>query len=198
MRMRLGRVVLRSVFFFWLLFLSSFLLASFTKRYAPHHHFYYMLQSLEAKAQKALDCPCVADLRKGPCGNQFSEAFVCFLKSTTEEKVMPNNFWCFLLQKFVSFLLIIYCKYSISDNKKLKKLKERRRFKFKSWLQCCQGKKCCVNGRYHVRSLCCENILCMEDGTSFSYMELIFDMEMCSSLSSLLTIANNSWSCYCP
>ncbi|KAI4358061.1 hypothetical protein L6164_001967 [Bauhinia variegata] len=43
-------------------------------------------ESLEAKAQKALDCPCIADLRTGPCGSQFSEAFLCFLKSTAEEK----------------------------------------------------------------------------------------------------------------
>ncbi|XP_057798158.1 mitochondrial intermembrane space import and assembly protein 40 homolog [Salvia miltiorrhiza] len=43
-------------------------------------------QSLEAKAQKALECPCIAHLRSGPCGGQFSDAFVCFLKSTAEEK----------------------------------------------------------------------------------------------------------------
>lgn len=43
-------------------------------------------ESLEAKAQKALECPCIAHLRSGPCGTQFSEAFVCFLKSTAEEK----------------------------------------------------------------------------------------------------------------
>ncbi|XP_010248631.1 PREDICTED: mitochondrial intermembrane space import and assembly protein 40 [Nelumbo nucifera] len=43
-------------------------------------------ESLDAKAQKALECPCVAGLRNGPCGTQFSEAFVCFLKSTAEEK----------------------------------------------------------------------------------------------------------------
>ncbi|KAJ0037878.1 hypothetical protein Pint_21945 [Pistacia integerrima] len=43
-------------------------------------------ESLDAKAQKALECPCIADLRKGPCGEQFSEAFLCFLKSTSEEK----------------------------------------------------------------------------------------------------------------
>ncbi|KAH7571197.1 hypothetical protein ACOSP7_019841 [Xanthoceras sorbifolium] len=42
--------------------------------------------SLDAKAQKALECPCIADLRSGPCGVQFSEAFLCFLKSTSEEK----------------------------------------------------------------------------------------------------------------
>ncbi|KAL1546615.1 Oxidoreductase [Salvia divinorum] len=43
-------------------------------------------QSLEAQAQKALECPCIAHLRSGPCGDQFSSAFVCFLKSTAEEK----------------------------------------------------------------------------------------------------------------
>lgn len=49
-------------------------------------------QSLDAKAQKALECPCIDDLRKGPCGLQFSEAFVCYLKSTVEEKVISNFF----------------------------------------------------------------------------------------------------------
>ncbi|KAF5737961.1 mitochondrial intermembrane space import and assembly protein 40 [Tripterygium wilfordii] len=43
-------------------------------------------ESLDAKAQKALECPCIADLRNGPCGVQFSEAFLCFLKSTADEK----------------------------------------------------------------------------------------------------------------
>jgi intermembrane space import and assembly protein 40 len=47
-------------------------------------------ESLEAKAQRALDCPCIADLRNGSCGSQFSEAFLCFLKSTAEEKVNRN------------------------------------------------------------------------------------------------------------
>ncbi|XWS54388.1 hypothetical protein CRYUN_Cryun10bG0085800 [Craigia yunnanensis] len=43
-------------------------------------------QSLDAQAQKALECPCVAELRNGACGVQFTEAFLCFLKSTAEEK----------------------------------------------------------------------------------------------------------------
>ncbi|XP_027334931.1 mitochondrial intermembrane space import and assembly protein 40 homolog [Abrus precatorius] len=43
-------------------------------------------ESVEAMSQKALECPCIADLRTGPCGSQFSEAFLCFLKSTAEEK----------------------------------------------------------------------------------------------------------------
>ncbi|XP_062159541.1 mitochondrial intermembrane space import and assembly protein 40 homolog [Alnus glutinosa] len=43
-------------------------------------------ESVDAQAQKALECPCIADLRSGPCGVQFSEAFLCFLKSSAEEK----------------------------------------------------------------------------------------------------------------
>ncbi|GMN52669.1 hypothetical protein TIFTF001_021825 [Ficus carica] len=43
-------------------------------------------ESLDAKAQKALECPCISHLRSGSCGVQFSEAFLCFLKSTAEEK----------------------------------------------------------------------------------------------------------------
>ncbi|XP_047309650.1 mitochondrial intermembrane space import and assembly protein 40 homolog, partial [Impatiens glandulifera] len=48
--------------------------------------FIFNFQSIDAKAQKALECPCIAHLRNGPCGNQFSAAFLCFLKSTAEEK----------------------------------------------------------------------------------------------------------------
>nr|XP_009799710.1 PREDICTED: mitochondrial intermembrane space import and assembly protein 40-like isoform X2 [Nicotiana sylvestris]XP_016495396.1 PREDICTED: mitochondrial intermembrane space import and assembly protein 40-like isoform X2 [Nicotiana tabacum] len=43
-------------------------------------------ESIDDKAQKALECPCIAHLLSGPCGNQFSDAFLCFLKSTAEEK----------------------------------------------------------------------------------------------------------------
>jgi len=42
--------------------------------------------SLEEKARQALECDCVAELRDGPCGTQFSEAFFCFLTSTAEEQ----------------------------------------------------------------------------------------------------------------
>ncbi|KAF9675083.1 hypothetical protein SADUNF_Sadunf10G0194500 [Salix dunnii] len=38
-------------------------------------------ESLEAKAQKALECPCIADLRNGPCGVQFSESFLSHLQN---------------------------------------------------------------------------------------------------------------------
>jgi intermembrane space import and assembly protein 40 len=44
------------------------------------------IQSIDVKVQKALDCPCVAELKNGPCGSQFVDAFSCFLKSTEEEK----------------------------------------------------------------------------------------------------------------
>ncbi|KAL8152920.1 hypothetical protein V2J09_010680 [Rumex salicifolius] len=43
-------------------------------------------ESVDEKAKKALECPCIAHLRTGPCGNDFSEAFLCFLKSNAEEK----------------------------------------------------------------------------------------------------------------
>ncbi|XP_055802599.1 mitochondrial intermembrane space import and assembly protein 40 homolog [Solanum dulcamara] len=43
-------------------------------------------ESIDEKARKALECPCIAHLRAGLCGNQFSDAFLCFLKSTAEEK----------------------------------------------------------------------------------------------------------------
>ncbi|XP_078442481.1 cox19-like CHCH family protein [Wolffia australiana] len=43
-------------------------------------------ESVEEKVKKALECPCVAGLRAGPCGVQFSDAFACFLRSTSEEK----------------------------------------------------------------------------------------------------------------
>ncbi|KAK1682167.1 hypothetical protein QYE76_043015 [Lolium multiflorum] len=42
--------------------------------------------SIDVKVQKALECPCVADLKSGPCGSGFIDAFSCFLRSTEEEK----------------------------------------------------------------------------------------------------------------
>ena len=37
-------------------------------------------EALEARIQEALACPCVADLRDGPCGTSFVAAFSCFLR----------------------------------------------------------------------------------------------------------------------
>uniref|UniRef100_A0A0E0DGF5 CHCH domain-containing protein n=1 Tax=Oryza meridionalis TaxID=40149 RepID=A0A0E0DGF5_9ORYZ len=48
-------------------------------------------ESIDVKVQKALDCPCVAELKNGPCGSQFVDAFSCFLKSTEEEKGRDNR-----------------------------------------------------------------------------------------------------------
>jgi len=45
------------------------------------------LQSIDVKVEKALECPCLDDLKRGPCGSQFIDAFSCYLKSTKEEKV---------------------------------------------------------------------------------------------------------------
>ncbi|XP_051211805.2 mitochondrial intermembrane space import and assembly protein 40 homolog [Lolium perenne] len=42
--------------------------------------------SIDVKVQKALECPCVADLKSGPCGSGFIDASSCFLRSTEEEK----------------------------------------------------------------------------------------------------------------
>eukprot|EP00892_Ulva_mutabilis_P003022 jgi/Ulvmu1/12720/UM095_0024.1 len=36
--------------------------------------------------QRALDCPCICDLREGPCGASFERAFRCYLKSDHPEK----------------------------------------------------------------------------------------------------------------
>uniref|UniRef100_A0A0E0I492 CHCH domain-containing protein n=1 Tax=Oryza nivara TaxID=4536 RepID=A0A0E0I492_ORYNI len=57
-------------------------------------------ESIDVKVQKALDCPCVAELKNGPCGSQFVDAFSCFLKSTEEEKISDNFqlIWAFRLK----------------------------------------------------------------------------------------------------
>ncbi|KAK9820729.1 hypothetical protein WJX74_005243 [Apatococcus lobatus] len=43
-------------------------------------------EDLDRKVEEALACPCVADLREGPCGKVFVEAFSCYVKSTAEDK----------------------------------------------------------------------------------------------------------------
>lgn len=43
-------------------------------------------QDIDAKIEQALACPCVADLKSGPCGSSFVSAFTCFLKSQSEDK----------------------------------------------------------------------------------------------------------------
>jgi len=36
--------------------------------------------------EEALACPCLDDLKEGPCGKSFVAAFSCFLKSQATEK----------------------------------------------------------------------------------------------------------------
>lgn len=43
---------------------------------------------IDARIDEALQCPCVADLREGPCGTSFSGAFRCFIKSEHPDKGM--------------------------------------------------------------------------------------------------------------
>ncbi len=45
------------------------------------------MQELDRAVEEALSCPCVADLKDGPCGKSFVAAFGCFIRSTADEKV---------------------------------------------------------------------------------------------------------------
>ena len=38
------------------------------------------------RIRKALACPCLDDLRGGPCWNSLADGFTCFLKSKEEEQ----------------------------------------------------------------------------------------------------------------
>ncbi|KAA8541435.1 hypothetical protein F0562_025398 [Nyssa sinensis] len=80
-------------------------------------------ESLDAKAQKALECPCIADLRNGPCGTQFSEAFLCFLKSTAEEKGSECVHPFVALQKCIKVHPDAFSK-DILDDREVKKEEE--------------------------------------------------------------------------
>ena len=43
-------------------------------------------QELDRAVEEALSCPCVDDLKNGPCGKSFVAAFGCFIRSTADEK----------------------------------------------------------------------------------------------------------------
>ncbi|XP_059656187.1 mitochondrial intermembrane space import and assembly protein 40 homolog [Cornus florida] len=81
-------------------------------------------ESLDAKAQKALECPCIADLRKGPCGTQFSESFLCFLKSTAEEKGSDCVHPFVALQHCIKANPDAFSKDVLDDNSEVKKEEE--------------------------------------------------------------------------
>mmetsp|Transcript_9192 Transcript_9192/g.17142 ORF Transcript_9192/g.17142 Transcript_9192/m.17142 type:complete len:93 (-) Transcript_9192:1411-1689(-) len=38
-------------------------------------------ESVKRKIDEALACDCIADLKEGPCGAPFVEAFSCFIRS---------------------------------------------------------------------------------------------------------------------
>jgi hypothetical protein len=44
------------------------------------------LQALDRRIAEALDCPCVEDLKSGPCGELFVSTFTCYQKSRAEPK----------------------------------------------------------------------------------------------------------------
>lgn len=43
-------------------------------------------QALDRRIAEALDCPCVEDLKSGPCGELFVSTFTCYQKSRAEPK----------------------------------------------------------------------------------------------------------------
>lgn len=50
-----------------------------------------LTQDLDQKVEQALACPCLDDLKEGPCGSSFIAAFSCFLKSRADEKVCIHH-----------------------------------------------------------------------------------------------------------
>lgn len=52
-----------------------------------HNGYWIMhLQALDERIAEALDCPCVEDLKSGPCGDLFVRTFTCYQKSRAEPK----------------------------------------------------------------------------------------------------------------
>ncbi len=48
-------------------------------------------QQIEEGIAEALACPCVDDLRSGPCGKPFEAAFSCYLRHTAKNKVAAHT-----------------------------------------------------------------------------------------------------------
>ena len=44
------------------------------------------MQNMDEWVRNALECPCVKELKVGPCGGNFEEAFTCFAKSKELDK----------------------------------------------------------------------------------------------------------------
>lgn len=48
-------------------------------------------EDVESQIEKALSCPCVADVRAGPCGKSFDAAFTCFIRNQKNEDLAGNT-----------------------------------------------------------------------------------------------------------
>ncbi|ERN10226.1 mitochondrial intermembrane space import and assembly protein 40 homolog [Amborella trichopoda] len=89
-------------------------------------------ESLEVRAQKALDCPCIADLRSGPCGLQFTYAFLCFMKSTAEEKGSNCVHPFIALQNCISLNPDAFSKYDLESDVEEEKDDDKQEYKIKA------------------------------------------------------------------
>lgn len=47
-------------------------------------------EEVEQEISEALSCPCVSDLKEGPCGGDFVNSFSCFLRNNREGKELEN------------------------------------------------------------------------------------------------------------
>lgn len=47
-------------------------------------------QDLEQKIEEALACPCVDDLRNGPCGKEFVGSFSCYVRNFKAEDKLDD------------------------------------------------------------------------------------------------------------
>eukprot|EP00252_Welwitschia_mirabilis_P012766 TRINITY_DN28248_c0_g1_i1.p1 TRINITY_DN28248_c0_g1~~TRINITY_DN28248_c0_g1_i1.p1 ORF type:complete len:131 (+),score=23.87 TRINITY_DN28248_c0_g1_i1:218-610(+) len=73
-------------------------------------------EPLAKKIEKALECPCVAELRNGPCGGAFTDSFICFMKSAAEEKGSDCVFPFLALQKCIEEHPDAFTKYDLDKN----------------------------------------------------------------------------------
>eukprot|EP00210_Caulerpa_lentillifera_P007105 g6798.t1 len=47
-------------------------------------------EEIENEIKEALSCPCVSDLKEGPCGGEFVNSFSCFMRNNREGKELEN------------------------------------------------------------------------------------------------------------
>ena len=61
------------------------------------------------RIQKALACPCLDDLRGGPCWNSLADGFTCFLQSKEEEQVRRIRVIIIGLYRRISYAAALWC-----------------------------------------------------------------------------------------